>query len=155
VITADTSGFSDLDGLGELSYQWTANGITIANATGGSYTLTQSEVGKSVAVTASYTDGRGVVESVQSSPVVLSNITPTGATGDGTSPTLVSVSGIGGSPTATNIKYTPTGSNAVYFNGTSQLNIQDTDLNLGTRDFKLSFAFKTNNTTAYSNIFNL
>ena len=67
VLTADASGLSDPDGVGAFSYVWKADGTTISGATGSTYTLTQAEVGKTITVTASYTDGGGTVESVQSS----------------------------------------------------------------------------------------
>lgn len=55
---------ADADGMGTVSYQWLADGVTIAGATGSSYTLTLAQVGKVISVVASYTDGRGVHESV-------------------------------------------------------------------------------------------
>ena len=48
VLTADTSSLADADGLGALSYEWKADGVTISGATGASYTLTQAEVGKAI-----------------------------------------------------------------------------------------------------------
>lgn len=54
---------ADADGLGAISYQWNANGSAISGATGSTYTLTQAEVGKTISVTASYTDGQGAAES--------------------------------------------------------------------------------------------
>jgi hypothetical protein len=67
VLTADATGLSDPDGVGAFSYQWKADGTPISGATGSTYALTQAEVGKTITVTASYTDGGGTVESVQSS----------------------------------------------------------------------------------------
>ena len=58
-----TNTLADADGLGTISYQWNANGAAISGATGSSYTLTQAEVGKTISVTASYTDGKGTAES--------------------------------------------------------------------------------------------
>ena len=58
---------ADADGLGTLSYQWQADGIDIAGATGSSLLLGQSQVGKAISVTAQYTDGFGAAESVSSS----------------------------------------------------------------------------------------
>ncbi|CAK0749838.1 serralysin [Gammaproteobacteria bacterium] len=57
---------ADADGLGTISYQWQAAGTDIGGATGTSYTLTQAEVGKAIAVTASYTDKMGTAESMTS-----------------------------------------------------------------------------------------
>ncbi len=70
----------DAEGLGEVSYQWQANGLDIADATGNSYTLTAAQVGKSVSVLARYTDGAGTAESVASAatiPVQVAVITGT------------------------------------------------------------------------------
>lgn len=61
------SALADLDGLGTISYQWQAGGVNIAGATASSFTLTQAQVGKTMNVVASYTDGYGSHESVTSS----------------------------------------------------------------------------------------
>ncbi|MCE9570738.1 MAG: hypothetical protein K8R10_12200, partial [Rhodocyclales bacterium] len=59
------------DGLGSIGYQWQSSpdGIAwnaISGAITGSFTLTESQVGQQVRVTASYTDGHGAAESVAS-----------------------------------------------------------------------------------------
>ncbi len=61
-----TNTLADADGLGTIVYQWKANGTAIAGATTGSLVLTQDQVGKTIAVAASYTDGFGTAESVSS-----------------------------------------------------------------------------------------
>ncbi|TNJ34042.1 cadherin-like domain-containing protein, partial [Prosthecochloris vibrioformis] len=66
-LTANISTLDDEDGLGEFSYQWYADGDAIADATANIYTLTQSEVGKTITVEVSYTDDEGTDESVTSS----------------------------------------------------------------------------------------
>ncbi len=82
----------DPDGIAEgaIHYQWKAGGVNILEkATGSSYTLTQAEVGKTVTVVASYTDGHGTAEQVESAAttaVVNVNDAPTGT---------VTLSGIG------------------------------------------------------------
>ncbi|PRD64435.1 hypothetical protein C6P64_14470, partial [Malikia granosa] len=58
---------ADADGLGTISYQWLADGAAITGATGSTITLTQAQVGKTISVKASYTDGKGTAESVTSS----------------------------------------------------------------------------------------
>ena len=81
VLTADTSSLADADGLGALSYEWKADGVTVSGATGASYTLTQAEVGKAITVSVGYTDTGGTTETVDSaaSAVVTSvNSAPTG-----------------------------------------------------------------------------
>lgn len=62
---------ADADGMGTVSYQWKAGGTDITNATSSTYTLTQAEVGKTITVTASYTDGQGTPESVASSATAI------------------------------------------------------------------------------------
>ena len=57
---------ADLNGLGAVTYQWKANGNPIGGATGSSLTLTQVLVGKTISVTASYTDQHGNAESMTS-----------------------------------------------------------------------------------------
>lgn len=72
----------DLDGLGVISYQWKASSISIAGATTGTFTLTEAQVGKTITVTASYTDGHGASESVTSNAsaaVANVNDAPTGS----------------------------------------------------------------------------
>ena len=63
-VTADISGLNDPDGFNLLGsndisgvvYQWYADGTPINSATSSSYTLTGSDVGTNITVTASYTD---------------------------------------------------------------------------------------------------
>jgi Ca2+-binding RTX toxin-like protein len=79
VLTASHT-LSDLDGLGEVSYQWFAKGVLLAS--GAQFTLTQAEVNQSLTVRATYTDGFGLIEQVSSgatSAVVNRNDLPTGA----------------------------------------------------------------------------
>ncbi|NQE64719.1 hypothetical protein E1H18_4975, partial [Caulobacter sp. RHG1] len=73
---------ADADGLGAITYQWKADGTNIAGATGASYSLTATELGKTITVVASYTDGHGATESVTStatSAVTIANNAPTGS----------------------------------------------------------------------------
>ena len=65
VLTASNT-LADEDGLGTISYQWQADGSNISGATDSTYTLTQADVGKSITLQASYTDGYGNLESVLS-----------------------------------------------------------------------------------------
>jgi hypothetical protein len=70
---------TDLDGIpttaGAISFQWRAGGINITGATASTYTLTQAEVGKTITVTASYTDLQGAAESVTSAATtVVTNV---------------------------------------------------------------------------------
>ena len=73
---------ADEDGLGTISYQWQRDGVDIGGATGSTYTLTQADVGTTITVVASYTDGEGTSESVTSAgvgPVANVNDAPTGS----------------------------------------------------------------------------
>ena len=84
VLTVDTSTLADADGLGALSYQWSrarSPSNPIDGATSSTYTLTQEDVGATITVEVSYTDGDGTAESVTSlatSPVANINDDPTG-----------------------------------------------------------------------------
>lgn len=55
---------ADLDGMGEVSYLWKADGTTIGS--GATYTLSSAESGKSITVVASYMDAKGTIESLES-----------------------------------------------------------------------------------------
>jgi hypothetical protein len=66
-LTADTSALTDADGLGtSISYQWKADSDTISGATSKTLPLGQAQVGKTISVVATYTDGQGTPESVTS-----------------------------------------------------------------------------------------
>ena len=67
-LTANTSGIADKDGLtnATFSYQWQADDTDIGGATNASYTLTDSDEGKTVKVTVTFTDDAGNEESVTS-----------------------------------------------------------------------------------------
>jgi methionine-rich copper-binding protein CopC len=55
------------DGLGTISYRWYAGGTLISGTTGTSLVLAEGQVGKTIVVTASYTDLLGNAESKSSS----------------------------------------------------------------------------------------
>ncbi|MFI3180153.1 MAG: Calx-beta domain-containing protein [Methylococcales bacterium] len=72
---------ADINGLGAINYQWLSNGNAISGTVQNSYTLTQTDVGKTLSVKASYSDGLGKLESVSSqisSPVTNVNDLPKG-----------------------------------------------------------------------------
>lgn len=58
-LTADTTALADVDGLGSFSYQWKSDDIVIVGATNATYLLTSDELGKTMSVAVSYTDGTG------------------------------------------------------------------------------------------------
>ena len=78
LLTASNT-LADADGLGTVSYVWTANNIVLGTAN--TQALTQAEVGKTITLTANYTDNYGAVESKTSTataPVLNVNDLPTG-----------------------------------------------------------------------------
>ena len=68
LLTADTSGIEDADGLDDVvfSYQWLAADAAIQGATQATYTLAASDEGKTVMVRVSFTDDAGNDESLTS-----------------------------------------------------------------------------------------
>ncbi len=77
-----TNSLNDADGMGEILYQWRADGIKISGARNSSLTIGQAQVGKVIKVDAIYTDGFGMVETVSSSStgaVINLNDAPTGS----------------------------------------------------------------------------
>jgi uncharacterized delta-60 repeat protein len=70
ILTASNT-LGDLDGIpltgpNAITYQWKADGIDIAGATGSTFNLTPAELGKTISVSASYTDAFGTPEKVVS-----------------------------------------------------------------------------------------
>ena len=80
-----SNNITDSDGLGAITYKWQSSrdAITWSEfATGSSFTLTESQVGKYLRINASYIDGMGTSESVNSSSssiVVNVNDVPSGS----------------------------------------------------------------------------
>ena len=70
VLTASNT-LADVEGLGTISYQWQADGINITGAIGNTYQLNRAELGKTITVTAGYTDLGGTSESVSSAPTAI------------------------------------------------------------------------------------
>ena len=86
-LSARTDTLADDDGLGDLNYQWQrsddqGNFANIAGATQSTYTLGDADVGRTVRVQVSYTDGNGTPETVSSdatAAVTNVNDQPTGS----------------------------------------------------------------------------
>ena len=79
-VLSASNTLTDIDGLGEIHYQWLNEGNVIANADQASYELTQEDVGKNISVKASYTDLQKTNESMTSAAMlILANKAPTGA----------------------------------------------------------------------------
>ncbi len=74
VLTADTSGITDADGLTNVtySYQWVrvddGSDSDITDATGSTYALVEADEDKTVKVRVSFTDDRGHAETLTSAP---------------------------------------------------------------------------------------
>ncbi|MEH6579242.1 MAG: hypothetical protein V7731_19440, partial [Amphritea sp.] len=71
-LSANTTGISDVDGLGSFSYQWLRDGSAISGASSASYLLGGADINAQVSVKVSYTDGydtNETVTSTQTSPV--------------------------------------------------------------------------------------
>jgi Ca2+-binding RTX toxin-like protein len=85
VLTADPSAVADADGLGTFHYQWQHNvgsGYVDVGADQATYTLGDGDVGGTVRVKVSYTDGQGFTDTVTSAgtaSIANVNDAPTGA----------------------------------------------------------------------------
>ncbi len=66
VLTANTAALADADGLGVLHYSWLRNGSAFGAADAPTYTLTQDDVGATIAVRVTYVDAGGTHEQVVS-----------------------------------------------------------------------------------------
>ena len=68
MLTANTSGIADADGLtnAAFTYQWLADDIDIAGATNTTYTLMAADEGKAIKVEVSFTDDAGNEETLTS-----------------------------------------------------------------------------------------
>ena len=68
ILTVETTGISDADGLDNatFTYQWVADDTDISGAAASSYTLVDSDAGKAIKVTVSFTDDAGNQESLTS-----------------------------------------------------------------------------------------
>jgi len=62
----DTSPIADVDGLGTYSYQWRRTGVNLIGETASTYLLVENDIGQTISVIVSYTDGGGTLESVTS-----------------------------------------------------------------------------------------
>ena len=68
-LTANTSGIADADGLGTFAYQWIRGSeANIAGATGSTYQPVAADIGHTLKVRVSWTDGGGTAESLTSAP---------------------------------------------------------------------------------------
>ena len=99
-LTADTSGIADEDGLenATFSYQWLADDADLDGATASSYTLADTEEGKAVKLTVSFTDDAGNAETLTSAGTAAVEAAPnSAATG---APTITGTAQVGETLTA-------------------------------------------------------
>ena len=82
-LTASTSGISDSDGLtnATFTYQWLSSDSDISGASSSTYTLAESDEGKTIKVRVSFTDDRGHQETLTSTPTVAAASAPSPLTG--------------------------------------------------------------------------
>ncbi|NDW44236.1 calcium-binding protein [Ruegeria sp. PrR005] len=66
LLTVNTGTIRDTDGLGSFSYLWLRDGNPIDGATGDSHVLGPDDVGSTMRVRVSYTDGQGTAETLNS-----------------------------------------------------------------------------------------
>ena len=63
-VTLVTDSIVDIDGLGEFTYQWFLDGELVTGENTQSFTIQNSDVGKSLSVSVSFTDGNNFAEQV-------------------------------------------------------------------------------------------
>ena len=82
-LTAGTSGIADGNGLSKATfgYQWLADDAAISGATGSTYTLAATDVGKAVKVRVTFTDDAGFGETLTSAATAAVTPTNSAATG--------------------------------------------------------------------------
>lgn len=61
-LTANTTAIADGDGLGSFSYVWRRNGVAIPGATASTYVPVSADIGTTLTVVVSFTDGDGFPE---------------------------------------------------------------------------------------------
>lgn len=71
-LEVDTDNLVDLNGIGEFSYQWHADGVDLVGETNASLLVTSDMEDKAISVTLTYTDGVNEVETITSrnAPVI-------------------------------------------------------------------------------------
>ena len=80
-LTLDTSTLKDEDGLGTFSIEWLRDSQTIEGEEASTYTLTSSDVGKTLSAKIEYTDGQGTSEILYSTATTtVENVIPKGYT---------------------------------------------------------------------------
>ena len=78
-LEVDTDNLVDLNGIGEFSYQWKADGVELEGETGSTLFVTTIMENKAISVTLTYLDGVGELETVTSTNSPVIDAHPTGA----------------------------------------------------------------------------
>jgi len=80
-LTVNISGVSDIDGIGDVTYQWYRDNVAVSGETGISYLLGDADVGSVIRVDMLYTDNNGTpttVSSADTTAIVNVNDAPSG-----------------------------------------------------------------------------
>ena len=101
-LTANTSGVVDADGLSNVQYdyQWLADDAAIAGATGSTYTLADTDEGKTITVQVSFTDDAGNNEALTSAATAAVAAAPTPNSPATGAPTISGTAQVGETLTA-------------------------------------------------------
>ena len=101
-LTANTSGVADADGLSNVQYeyQWLADDAEIAGATNATYTLADTDEGKSIKVRVSFTDDAGNEETLTSGATEAVAAAPTSNSPATGAPTITGTAQVGETLTA-------------------------------------------------------
>jgi Ca2+-binding RTX toxin-like protein len=162
---ADASQITDADGVGAIGWQWqrsTDNGShwdDITDASFTSYTLSQADVGGLVRLQASYTDGGGTSEVVNSSasPEVINvNDAPVISSNGGGAIAAISIAENATAVTAVTATDVDPGTTLSYsISGGADAGLFQIDTNTGALSFKLAPNFETPADAGHDNIYDV
>lgn len=75
ILSANTEAIRDDDGAGEYQLQWVRNGVAINGAVDATYRLSDEDVGCSISLRVTFTDGHGTTEQLESlATAAISNV---------------------------------------------------------------------------------
>ena len=101
-LTAGTSGIADADGLGNVQYeyQWLADDADISGATNATYTLADTDEGKTISVQVGFTDDAGNEETLTSAGTAAVSAAPAANSPATGTPTISGTAQVGETLTA-------------------------------------------------------